>query len=189
MRPAVVRVNWPRRILTIARSLTVIGGVATEGQTKTHPRRGVALDDAMLALLEKRRADQGAYARHVGVDPVPDPLILSSSADGGQPYQPDTLTDYYKRAAKRLGITTHFHELRHFAATVAIGSGADVQTVSGRLGHADPSVTLRVYAHAVEARNRELAGLLGSTVLGPMEGSPELDEADPPPPPELESAG
>ncbi len=119
MRPAVVRVNWPRRILTIARSLTVIGGVATEGQTKTHPRRGVALDDAMLALLEKRRADQGAYARHVGVDPVPDPLILSSSADGGQPYQPDTLTDYYKRAAKRLGITTHFHELRHFAATTA----------------------------------------------------------------------
>jgi integrase len=182
-------VNWPRRILTIARSLTVIDGVATEGQTKTHQRRGVALDDALFALLEKRRADQGAYARQVGVDLVPDPFILSSSADGGQPYQPDTLTDYYKRAAKRLGITTHFHELRHFAATTAIAGGIDVRTVAGRLGHADASVTLRVYAHALEARDRELAGLLGSAVLGPVDCSPKLDQADPPAPPELEGTG
>jgi hypothetical protein len=90
--------------------------------------------------------------------------------------------------AQGLDIPGHFHGLRHFAATVAIGSGADVRTVSGRLGHADPSVTLRVYAHAIEARDRELAGLLGSTVFGPMYGSPELDQADPPAPPQLERA-
>ena len=107
----------------------MIDGVATEGPTKTHQRRGVALDDAMLALLRKRRADQEAYARQVGVDLVADPFVLSSSANGGQPYQPDTLTDYYKRTAKRLGITTHFHELRHFAATTAIAGGIDVRTV------------------------------------------------------------
>jgi hypothetical protein len=64
-----------------------------------------------------------------------------------------------------------------------------VRTVSGRLGHADPSVTLRVYAHAVEARDGELAGLLGSTVFGPMYGTPELEEADPPAGPEPERAG
>lgn len=182
-------VNWVRRLLTIARSLTVIDGVATEGPTKTHQRRGVALDDAMQTLLRKRRADQEAYARQVGVDLVADPFVLSSSANGGQPYQPDTLTDYYKRAAKRLGITTHFHELRHFAATTAIAGGADVRTVAGRLGHADASVTLRVYAHALEARNRELASFLGSVVLGAVDGSPKLEKADPPAPPELESAG
>jgi integrase len=180
-------VNWARRLLMIARSLTVIDGVATEGPTKTHQRRGVALDDAMLALLRKRRADQEAYARQVGL--VADPFVLSSSASGGQPYQPDTLTDYYKRAAKKLGITTHFHELRHFAATTAIAGGADVRTVAGRLGHADASVTLRVYAHALEARDRELASFLGSVVLGAVDGGPKLDEADPPAPPELESAG
>jgi integrase len=120
---------------------------------------------------------------------VDDPYLLSRSPDGAAPCLPDGLTAGYARLAKALGIPGHFHELRHFAATVAIGSGADVRTVSGRLGHADPSVTLRVYAHAVRARDRELAGLLGSTVFGPTDGRPELDEADPPPPPEMESAG
>jgi len=59
-------VNWPRRVLTIARSLTEIDGVASEGPTKSHQRRDVALDDALLALLTKRRADQESYAAVVG---------------------------------------------------------------------------------------------------------------------------
>ena len=38
-----------------------------------------------------------------------------------------------------------------------IGAGQDVRTVAGRLGHADASTTLKVYAHAlrnVTARRR-----------------------------------
>ena len=96
-----------------------------------------------------------------------DPFVLSPAADGSVPYNPDTLTDYYKRAAKKLGVATHFHGLRHFSATTAISEGVDVRTVAGRLGHADPSMTLRVYAHALEARDRE-AGILGSKVLGSL---------------------
>ena len=159
-------VNWQRRVLTIARSLTVIDGVATEGPTKTHQWRTVALDDALLAMLTRRRTAQEAYAEKVGVALVADPYVLSPAGDGSAPYIPDTLTDYYKRAAKKLGVATHFHGLRHFSATTAIAGGADVRTVAGRLGHADPSVTLRVYAHVLEARDRDLAGYLGSTVLG-----------------------
>ena len=182
-------VDWVKRRLRLDRSLTVLDRAPQEGPTKTHSRRDISIDDTLAAFLSRRQAEQRAYADKVGTVLVDDPYLLSRSSDGAAPCLPDGLTAGYARLAKALGIPGHFHELRHFAATVAIGSGADVQTVSGRLGHADPSVTLRVYAHAVEARNRELAGLLGSTVLGPMEGSPELDEADPPPPPELESAG
>jgi integrase len=114
------------------------------GPTKTHQRRDVALDEALLALLTKRRTDQEAYAAMVGTTLGPDPFILSPVATGIRPFNPDTLTDYYRRTAKKLGIATHFHELGHFAATTAIGSGAGVRTVAGRLGHADASVTLRV---------------------------------------------
>jgi hypothetical protein len=81
------------------------------------------------------------------------------------------------------------HGLRHFSATTAIAGGADVRTVAGRLGHADASVTLRVYAHALEARDRELATMLGTVVLGPVNGGAQLYKADPPAPTELESAG
>jgi integrase len=159
-------VNWERRVLTIARSLTDVGRVTTEGPTKTHQRRDIALDDALLVLLTKRRADQEAYAAIVGTSLVPDPFILSPVATGGSPFIPDTLTDYYKRTANQLGIETHFHERRHFAATTASGAAADVRTVAGRLGHADASVTLRVYAHALEARDRDLAITLSRVVLG-----------------------
>lgn len=98
-----------------------------------------------------------------------DPYILSRSADGSSPCMPDDLTHAYRRVAQSLGLGGHFHELRHFAATVAIASGGDVRTVAGRLGHADPSVTLRVYSDALEERDRALAGVLGQTVLGPSD--------------------
>jgi len=81
------------------------------------------------------------------------------------------------------------HSLRHFSATTAIAGGTDVRTVAGRLGHADESVTLRVYAHELEARERERATTLGSVVLGPLSGGGQLHTTDPPAPSELESAG
>ena len=40
--------------------------------------------------------------------------------------------------------------LRHTSASAAITNGADVVSVSQRLGHADTAVTLRMYAHANE---------------------------------------
>ena len=40
-----------------------------------------------------------------------------------------------------------FHDLRHYAATEMIAAGVNLPTVAARLGHADSSLTLRVYAH------------------------------------------
>jgi integrase len=43
------------------------------------------------------------------------------------------------------GIT--LHSLRHTHASSLIASGIDVLTISRRLGHATPSITLGVYGH------------------------------------------
>ncbi len=40
-----------------------------------------------------------------------------------------------------------FHGLRHTHASQLIDAGADIVTVSRRLGHAKPDITLRIYAH------------------------------------------
>jgi len=42
------------------------------------------------------------------------------------------------------------HDLRHTAASLAISSGANIKAVSRLLGHADASMTLRIYSHAFE---------------------------------------
>lgn len=181
-------IDWARRVVTIARSLTVIRAEASAGPTKTHQRRDIAIDPAIAAVLTARREYQEGYAAAVGAKLAPDPYVLSRSSDGSAPCLPDGLSLAYAKLAKRLGIVTHFHELRHFSATTAIAAGSDVRTVASRLGHADPALTLRVYAHALEARDRELANVLGSVVLGPMNGGAKPDEADQPAPAQLESA-
>ena len=43
----------------------------------------------------------------------------------------------------------------------------DAVTVGARLGHADPAITLRVYAHAVKQRDRDLAASLGKMLALP----------------------
>lgn len=43
--------------------------------------------------------------------------------------------------------TVTLHALRHTHASQLIAAGLDVVTVSRRLGHSNPTVTLNVYAH------------------------------------------
>jgi integrase len=40
-----------------------------------------------------------------------------------------------------------FHALRHSHASALIAAGLDIVTVSRRLGHGSPAITLGVYAH------------------------------------------
>jgi integrase len=152
--------------LQITRSLTAIKGEWSEGSTKTRQRRKLSVDDSLTAYLANRRADQEAFAQLVGTALVQDAFVLSPVADGSAPYMPDRLTDNFRNLAKRAGVQAHLHQLRHYSASVAIASGSDVRTVAGRLGHAHASTTLDIYAHVIEARDQQLASLLGRTVLG-----------------------
>jgi integrase len=53
------------------------------------------------------------------------------------------------------------HDLRHLHATQLLAAGVPVRTVSGRLGHADAATTLDVYAHFLEASDRDAAHVVG----------------------------
>ena len=44
-----------------------------------------------------------------------------------------------------------FHDLRHSHATALIASGESIKAVSRRLGHADITITLKVYVHVLPA--------------------------------------
>ena len=47
------------------------------------------------------------------------------------------------------------HDLRHTSATLLISEGVDVRTVAGRLGHSSPSLTLNVYAEALQSADKD----------------------------------
>lgn len=61
------------------------------------------------------------------------------------------MTGNFRRVCDRVGLTgVRLHDLRHLHATQPLADGVPVRTVSGRLGHANTSTTLNVYAHLLE---------------------------------------
>jgi integrase len=161
------------RTLTIPRSIYEKPGQQWgEKPTKTHQARTIGLDDLGIEALKRHRTAVDALAKKLGLKVAPDAFMFSQSPVGSEPIRPNVLTKFTERAAKAAGVSTHLHALRHFSATQAIAAGFDPVTVGGRLGHADPSITLRVYSHALEQRDRELATALGGMLSLPEATKP-----------------
>lgn len=58
-----------------------------------------------------------------------------------------------------------FHGLRHTSATLLIAGKQDVRTVSSRLGHAQASTTMNIYAHALQETDRKAATALENMLV------------------------
>jgi integrase len=148
--------------LSITRSIASVAGGTVVKDTKTHASRRIALDDATLSVLDeqRRRLEERAAACEVELDP--DGYLFTESADGADPLHPDTITGRFTRVRKRAGLDgVRLHDLRHLHATQLLAAGVPVRTVSGRLGHANAATTLNVYAHFLEASDRQAADVIG----------------------------
>lgn len=52
----------------------------------------------------------------------------------------------------------------HIHATTLLLAGVTVHVVAARLGHADPAITLRVYAHVVRSAETAAADIFAQAV-------------------------
>lgn len=146
-------IDWTNGTITICRNLQY---TATAGVYATSPKNGksrtVDIGAETLSLLRQLRAEQArvCMAKYVFTqDGTPEPM------------HPQTPTRYFTNFGQRYGVPDfHPHKLRHSSASIAITNGADVVSVSERLGHSDTAVTLRMYAHA----NEESIRRAGQTV-------------------------
>jgi integrase len=79
---------------------------------------------------------------------------------GGVPMRPRTLSTAFRAARARCGLPdARFHDLRHFALTMAATTGASTKELMRRAGHASPDAALR-YQHATEDRDKAIADAL-----------------------------
>jgi integrase len=155
-------IDWEGASLRIARSVhEVAGGGWSEKPVKTHQVRQISLDEFGLEILRRHRAEVARLADELGVSPAPDAFLFSRSPTGLEPVRPDVLTRFTQRVASSAGVETHLRALRHFSATQALVAGFDAATVGARLGHVDPSITIRIYSDVIDRRDRELAASLG----------------------------
>ena len=72
--------------------------------------------------------------------------IIGSQERESRPYNPTQLGKDFACFCRMNGFECTLHDLRHTFATYMIGCGVDVRTVASYLGHANPSMTLDIYA-------------------------------------------
>ncbi len=125
-------------------------------ETKTGSRgwRTVAIDAETAAALEALRVRQAAEAV---AQKLPLPAWCFSLDGGVSPMRPMYLTMSFARLTN----VKRKHGLRHYSATRLLEAGIGVPTVSKRLGHSSPAVTLSVYAHHVPQADLDAAAVMG----------------------------
>lgn len=162
-------IDFEARSLHIAGAIVQINKTVIEKDTKTHAERRVALDEGTVRVLEALR-DRMVLALAIAEEELPsDAFIFSHRPDGLRPWYPNYASLAFARLADREGIGhVRLHDLRHFAATTMLVNGVDVRTTAGRLGHAQSSTTLNVYAHFVQAADAGAALAIGAVLDGPL---------------------
>jgi len=95
-----------------------------------------------------------------------DAFAFSPDPAGRAPWNPDTMTHRYRRYARRVGIISSLKELRHYSATQLLAAGTDLNTVAGRLGHAEGSTTLKFYAQFTRPADQAAAIVIPSQLDG-----------------------
>ena len=130
-------VDFDKNTITIAGNLCYTADRGIYLDTPKNSRwRTIGVDPAIMELLRELRA--GAEGEYV-----------FTQDDSTEPMHPQSPTRYMQNFSRRYGVEgLHPHKLRHSFASVAIVSGADIASVSEKLGHSDKAVTLRMYTHA-----------------------------------------
>lgn len=160
----------------ITGSAAVIGGERIEGTTKGGRSRTVSIDPATVQVLREHRARQAADRLTAGAQwrGGSDDYVFRSA--WGEPVHPDTVSSllpalinkYNKNQAERKPGSSlphaRLHDLRHVHATTLLRAGVPVHVVAARLGHADPSITLRVYAHVAGEQLAEAAAIFARAI-------------------------
>ncbi len=147
-----------RHVQRIAGRGFVVGDTKTAGG-----RRSIAVGPELTALLRKHRAEQNLWRLRLGS--AWENLDLLFPSELGGYLETSRVHRVFKRICRRADLPTiRVYDLRHTSASLLLGNGVDLKTVSDRLGHANPTLVLTTYGHSLpgaqEAASRTLEGLL-----------------------------
>jgi integrase len=117
--------------------------------TKTGQERRVRIGARTVEVLKRHRARQ--REERMAAKSWADPGLVFPNTRGGIRRR-RFVVDSLRRLLEEAGFPTdvRFHDLRHTADTLALRQGMRLHAVSKMLGHADPAMTLRRYAHVLE---------------------------------------
>ena len=156
-------IDFHKSTVRIERSLEQTKGSLRIKSPKTkHGRRTVAISRWLAAELRAHRArhDERRLALGMGRAPDDSPIFARWNGDFRDP---NRLSQDFAAVMDVLGFECTLHGLRHTHVSQLIASGLDVLTISRRIGHASPAITLSVYGHMFANTDAKAAEVLDAT--------------------------
>jgi integrase len=157
-------VDLDRKVLRVVEALecTTAFGIRFKPPKSKAGRREVTLPDILVEALRAHRKAQLELRLQLGLGKLPDDALLFATVEG-KPLSTIEVSILWGRFAAKIGIPEiTFHALRHTHASQLIDAGVDIATISKRLGHATPGITLNVYAHRFRQDDGKAAAAINS---------------------------
>jgi integrase len=155
-------VDLDARRLTIEQALeeTRACGIRVKGPKTRHGRRTISLPGHLVAELRQHWREQQEQRLGMGLGKAPENAPVFAAADGGH-LSPNALSKAWPRIMAAIGMPgVALHSLRHTHASMLIASGMDILTISRRLGHSSPTITLGVYGHLIHGTDDRAAQIM-----------------------------
>jgi integrase len=144
-------INLDRGEVTVARSMEETdAGLRLKAPKSKAGRRTITLPPHVVEMLRAHYLAAMELRMQLGIGgrPGAEDWVFPGSLDGSQPYPPDRLSNtWYERLRSLKLPRVTFHALRHVHVSALIAAGLDIVAVSKRIGHSNPSITLKVYSH------------------------------------------
>jgi integrase len=148
--------------LTVERALeqTKAHGIRVKGPKTKRGRRTISVSPHIVAELRQHWREQQEQRLAAGLGKAPDSSPVLAAIDGGY-LSPEALSKAWPGVVAAIGMPrVRLHSLRHTHASMLIAAGVDILTVSRRLGHASPTITLSVYGHLIHGTDDRAAQVM-----------------------------
>jgi integrase len=120
----------------------------------------VVLAPALASALRELAAERRRQCMRNGWKAVPELVFCSETGGPLDERNVNRVWGRIRRRTLKAGIRPlRLHDARHTFASLALASGKSVRWVASQLGHSDPALTLRVYAHALREEETDLSFL------------------------------
>jgi integrase len=162
------RVHVDRKVIEVREALeqTKTHGIRVKSPKSKAGRRDITLPDILVDALRHHRRKQLELRMQLGAGRLPDDALLFSGLDNN-PLSPNAVSAAWHDFAESAGMAEiSFHALRHSHASQLIDAGVDIVTISTRLGHAKPDITLRIYAHLFRKDDGKAAAAINLALAG-----------------------
>jgi integrase len=159
------RLDLDRGVIQVREALEpTAGGICFKVPKTKAGRRDITLPTIVIETLREHRRELLERRVRLGLGRLSPADLLFTSPDGS-PAKPNSISVGWSRFASRIGIPeVTFHALRHTHASQLIAQGVDIVTISKRLGHANPNITLGIYAHLFATDDSRASAAINSAL-------------------------